>query len=137
MKLYQLVLFCAAQAAWIPLHAQDSPCDTEAQAAVKSLDELPVDVQGFLGREQVGTRGIADIGGKFNRSDVVLDASVPMRRFVSGIATPHCLRLIVEFGGVGYYQKQFEYVRIEQSWMQLKAPAWVRVRPNSPAAGGG
>lgn len=112
-----LMLACPAQAqAW----AQDASCDAEDRTAVTSLDALPAQVQDLLGRARPGVAGIADVGGKFNPSDVILDQSVPMRRLIGGAAGQRCIRLTVEYGGVGHDRKTLEYQLIANNWMQLK-----------------
>lgn len=85
-----------------------------------SLDALPAQVQDLLERARPGVAGIADIGGKFNPSDVILDQSVPMRRLMGGVAGRRCIWLTVEYGGVGHYQKKLEYHLIAHNWMQIK-----------------
>lgn len=112
-----VMLACPAQS-----RAQDATCDADDRAAVTTLDVLPAQVQYLLGRARPGIAGIADIGGKFNPSDVILDDTVPMRRLVGGVAGHRCIWLTVEYGGVGHYQKKLEYRLIADIWMQLKGP---------------
>lgn len=110
-----LMLACTAQS-----RAQDASCDADDRAAVTSLDALPAQVQDLLGRARPGIDGIADIGGKFNPSDVILDQTVPMRRLIGGVAGQRCISLTVEYGGVGHYEKKLEYRLIAHSWVQIK-----------------
>ncbi|KAB8066369.1 hypothetical protein [Janthinobacterium violaceinigrum] len=110
-----VMLACPAQS-----RAQDATCDADDRAAVTTLDALPAQVQYLLGRARPGIAGIADIGGKFNPSDVILDDTVPMRRLVGGVAGHRCIWLTVEYGGVGHYQKKLEYRLIADIWMQRK-----------------
>lgn len=110
-----LMLACPAQA-W----AQDASCDADDRTAVASLDALPAQVQDLLGRARPGVAGIADVGGKFNPSDVILDRSVPMRRLIGGVAGQRCIWLTVEYGGVGHDRKTLEYHLIANNWIQLK-----------------
>lgn len=100
--------------------AGDTRCDTGDGKAVTSLDELPGRVLALLGRDKAGTAGIADIGGQFNPSDAITDASVPMRRLVAGGAGAHCIWLTVEYGGIGHYQKRLEYQLDAHGWTQTK-----------------
>lgn len=97
-----LMLACPPQS-----RAQDASCDADGRAAVTSLDALPAQVQDLLGRARPGIAGIADIGGKFNPSDVILDQTVPMRRLIGGVAGQRCIWLTVEYGGVGHYEKNW------------------------------
>lgn len=110
-----VMLACPAQS-----RAQDATCDADDRAAVTTLDALPAQVQYLLGRARPGIAGIADIGGKFNPSDVILDDTVPMRRLVGGVAGHRCIWLTVEYGGVGHYQKKLEYRLVADIWMQRK-----------------
>lgn len=110
-----VVLACPVQS-----RAQDASCDADDRAAVTSLDALPAKVQDLLGRARPGIAGIADIGGKFNPTDVILDQTVPMRRLIGGVAGHRCIWLTVEYGGVGHYEKKLEYRLIANSWMQVK-----------------
>lgn len=118
LKYAALLIFmlgCSTQAC-----AQDSRCDGDEGKAVTSLDKLPAQILDLLGHDKTGTSGIADIGGKFNPTDAIIDDSVPMRRLISGIAGHHCIWLTVEYGGVGHYQKKLEYRFSENSWVQVK-----------------
>jgi|GEM_PF-5955612 len=110
-----VMLACSAQS-----RAQDASCDADDRTAVTSLDALPAQVQQLLERARPGVAGIADIGGKFNPSDVILDQSVPMRRLLGGIAGHRCIWLTVEYGGVGHYQKKLAYRLIADNWIQIK-----------------
>ena len=121
MKLHHAALFVFMLGASVPIHAQDAHCNAHDGKAVISLDELPAQVQDLLGRDRTGTASIADIGGKFNPSDVIIDDSVPMRRLVGGIAGHDCIWLTVEYGGIGHYQKKLEYRLADNIWVQVKA----------------
>ena len=113
--------------------AQELHCDVTNGKAVTSLDELPAQILDLLGRDKTGTQGIADIGGKFNPSDVIIDDSVPMRRLVGGIAGHDCIWLTVEYGGIGHYQKKLEYRLADSIWAQVKGAnsATGTLRPSS------
>ena len=113
--------------------AQDLHCDVTNGKAVASLDELPAQILDLLGRDKTGTQGIANIGGKFNPSDAIVDHSVPMRRLVTGVAGLDCIWLTVEYGGVGHYQKKLEYRLVDKNWAQVKGAnsEWA---PSAPPA---
>lgn len=85
-----------------------------------SLIELSSQVLDSLGYAKTGVSGIADIGGRFNPSDVIIDDSVPMRRLIRGVAGHHCIWLTVEYGGRGYHKKQLEYRLSEHDWVEVK-----------------
>ena len=122
-----LMLACSAR-------AQDLHCDVNNGKAVTSLDELPAQILDLLGRDRTGTASIADIGGKFNPSDVIIDDSVPMRRLVGGIAGHDCIWLTVEYGGIGHYQKKLEYRLADNIWAQVKGANSARAPSAPPAA---
>jgi len=68
---------------------------------VRTLKELPTDVQVALGVGTSGLEGIADRKGKYNPTDVI-DSSLPMRRFlVAGIDGDATL-VALEHGGFGW-----------------------------------
>ena len=114
--------------------AQELHCDVTNGKAVTSLDELPAHILDLLGRDKTGTQGIANIGGKFNPSDVIIDDSVPMPRLVGGIAGHDCIWLTVEYGGIGHYQKKLEYRLADNSWVQVKAANSERAPSAPPTA---
>lgn len=126
------VFFMAVMACSVQARGQDRECDASEGNAVRSLDELPAPVLDLLGR-QTGMSGIADLGGPFNPSDVIIDDSIPMRRLVSGVAGHHCIVLIVEYGGLGYHQKTLEYRLVADSWIQLREAKPRRAPPVLPA----
>lgn len=128
--LLMLTLACSAQAC-----AQDLHCDVNNGKAVTSLDELPAQILDLLGRDKAGTEGIANIGGKFNSSDAIVDHSVPTRRLVNGAAGLDCIWLTVEYGGVGHYQRKLEYRLVGQGWTQLTAKS-AAMAPSAPPATG-
>ena len=88
----------------------------------------------LLGRDKTGTQGIANIGGKFNSSDAIVDHSVPMRRLVNGVAGLDCIWLTVEYGSVGHYQKKLEYRLVDKNWAQVKGANAERAPSAPPAA---
>lgn len=128
-KFKQVVLLFLMFGSLACARAQDTPCHADGGKALASLDELPVQVQDLLGRATTGTEGIADIGGKFNPTDAILDKTVPMRRLVSGIVSYQCILLTIEYGGIGHDQKTLEFRLDGNRWvlvtdMKLKsAPA--------------
>lgn len=124
-----LALACSAQAS-----AQDLHCHIDHGKAVTSLDQLPPQILALLERDKTGTDGIADIGGKFNPGDVIIDHSVPRRRLVGGVAGDDCIMLTVEYGGIGHYQKNLEYRLAAPGWTQLTATKAPRAPAHPPVA---
>ncbi|MRW84178.1 hypothetical protein GJ698_08705 [Pseudoduganella sp. FT26W] len=98
-----------------------------------TLRELPAQVLALLGTAKAGTEGIADIGGKFNPSDAIIDASIPMRRLLGGAVGHFCITLNVEYGGIGRYQKTLEYRLRPNGWVQVKG-AGIERAPAAPPA---
>ena len=110
--------FIAAQAQ-AQAQAQISSCDISRAHALASLNELPVEVQGLLGRSLKGVSGIADMNEKFNPSDVIWYPVIPMRRLVNGAASDTCIRMTVEYGGRGYYTEQLEFHLTVHGWVKV------------------
>ena len=124
-----LMVGCLAQ-----VRAQESQCNTAEGKVLASLDELPAQILDLIGRSRTGIYGISDIGGKFNSSDAITDATVPMRRLVSGIVAPSCIGVVVEYGGVGHYQKNLEYRLTEGGWRQVAGAGLERAPRLAPVA---
>jgi hypothetical protein len=115
--------------------AEDAQCHADGGKAVASLDELPAKVQDLLGRATTGIDGIADIGGKFNPSDAIIDNTVPMRRLVGGTTSHHCILLTIEYGGIGHHQKTLEF-RLEETGWVLATDMRLKRAPAAPPAVG-
>jgi hypothetical protein len=96
---------------------------------VASLKALPDEVQELLVRSSSGTAGISDLGGKFNPSDVISDASIPQSRFVSAYAGQDCWRVTVERGGRSYHLEELDFVLADHEWVQIGKK---RLRPQRP-----
>src|ERR1700761_8678389 len=71
--------------------------DAAAWGVIRTLKQLPPEVDVFLIND--GPKGIADRNGEFNPTDVVEDASVPMRRFVIAALSTERLIVEIEHGG--------------------------------------
>lgn len=99
---------------------QGNACPAEAARPIASLNDLPKDVLNLLGRFEKPRAGIADIGEKFNSSDVMYPDSPPQRRLVSGIAAKDCVELKVEFGGFAHYAEQVEFQKTWRGWVKTK-----------------
>jgi hypothetical protein len=96
---------------------------------LNSLNELPEQVQVLLERANAGVSGIADIGEKFNSTDVVDDASVPMRRLVKGLISGTCIWLTIERGGRGYGIEQIEFQLSAQGWSKTATAPLPAIAP--------
>lgn len=108
---------------------KSSTCDPEPVRSLNSLNELPEQVQFLLERANAGIAGIADIGEKFNKTDVVDDATIPMRRLVKGVMNSTCIRLSVERGGRGYMVEQLEFQLSVQGWSKTAATPFTAISP--------
>lgn len=131
MRFTQLVLPPLLALCFSPIHAQDFPCNADGGKALKSLDQLPVQILVLLGRAKTGASGIADIGEKFNAIDVV-DETMPSRRLVSGSIGHSCIGLIVEYGGYSHYQKKLQYRRTESVWLLVSEAVLAPLSPLDP-----
>src|SRR5580658_6423295 len=94
-----------------------------ALSEVRTLQELPPDLQAVLGVGTPGMEGIADRNGKYNPTDVI-DSSLPMRRFlVAGLDGDTAL-VAVEHGGRGWRVEValFKKTAVERNWTLFKSP---------------
>jgi len=110
-----LIFFGSAQAQ-AQARARGESCNTASARNISSLNVLPEQVQVLLGRANAGVSGIADIGDKFNRTDLIQDTSVPMRRLMKGLMSDTCIWLTIERGGRGYWIEQLEFQLSAQGW---------------------
>jgi hypothetical protein len=81
--------------------AEPIRCDARDLRAVPSLAALPPEIATILGRQDQDN-GIADIGEKFNATDLHDGANPPNRRFGYAAASTSCAYVAVERGGRGY-----------------------------------
>lgn len=95
-------------------------CPANATHPIASLKDLPRDLLNVLGRFDKPRPRIADIGEKFNASDVVFADSAPQRRLVAGSAAQNCVELKVEFGGIGYRTELVEFQNTGHGWALVK-----------------
>lgn len=91
-------------------------CEPAHGAALKSIRELPAEVQTALGRGRQDGAGIADIGEQFNRTDVILDETLPQNHLAGGRMGQDCIRLYVEHGGIGLFREELAFQRTDQGW---------------------
>ena len=95
-------------------------CPAGAARPIASLKELPHELLDVLGRFDKPRPRIADIGEKFNATDIIFDDSPPGRRLVAGSATQNCVELKVEFGGIGYRMELVEFQNTDRGWTLTK-----------------
>lgn len=105
-------------------------CPTDGLRPIASLTELPKEMLDLLGRHEGPRPRIADIGEKFNPSDIVFPDSGPQRRLVSGALSQDCIALKVEFGGIGHRTESLEFRRTVKGWAKTKG--YYDDRPMAP-----
>ena len=108
------VLVCISAEAQQLMH-----CEPRQGRVLRSVNELPDQVQAPIGHSVEGASGIADLNEKFNPTDVILDPSVPSRRIVSGFISDSCIRLAIEHGGRGRYTEHVEFQLTPQGWHKI------------------
>jgi hypothetical protein len=99
---------------------------------VTTLSALPASLQAALGVGRPGLDGIADRGGRYNSTDVILDSNLPMRRFlVAGLDRDRAL-VAIEHGGWGWNVEvrlfsniNGKYV-VQKEWTLFEAPRTLR-----------
>lgn len=95
-------------------------CPAGATRPLSSLNELPRELLTVLGRFDKPNPRIADIGEKFNASDVIFANSAPQRRLVAGAAAENCVELKVEFGGIAHRTDTLEFQNTGEGWTLTK-----------------
>ena len=68
---------------------------------VRTIKELPANIQTVLGVGKSGLDGIADRKGKYNPTDVV-DSTLPTRRFLVAGVDGDAAFVAIEHGGLGW-----------------------------------
>jgi hypothetical protein len=100
-------------------------------AEVRTLAALPKPVQNNLLVKASGLEGIADRGGRFNVTDVV-DADLPMRRFILAGTDQHLTLVALEHGGRAHYFEAVSFSEVHgelvatQRWALDDAPKNLR-----------
>jgi len=91
----------------------------------RSLADLPTVIQSGLGAGRPGLDGVADRGRPFNMTDVV-NASLPMRRFIVAGRQGDTWLVALEHGGIGYGVEVFLFSALDatpkQTWILLDRP---------------
>ena len=96
-----------------------------AFSEVRSLDDLPDEMQSTLGVRRPGLEGIADRGGAFNQTDVV-GGQLPMRRFLTAGKDGDTWLVALERGGRAYNVEVFLFSERQaaspQEWVLSDRP---------------
>ena len=84
---------------------------------VHMLAELPVPIKNLVGASEIGLDGIAEKHMPFNATDLV-NAALPMRRFLTAGYSKREWLVAVENGGRGYHVQVYLIAgdRIEAEW---------------------
>ena len=110
--------------------ADDSTVCTNARfSEVRSLAGLPPALARKLGADRKGFEGIADRGGKFEKTDVVFEP-LPLRRFNLAAVSKDCVLVALEQGGRGYSMQVRSYERKDADWIELRTQV-VRSMPTT------
>jgi len=94
---------------------------------VTTLSALPSNLRTALGIGKSGLDGIADVGGRYNKTDVV-DPSLPMRRFVVAGTDDNAALIAIERGGRGWSVEVALFSNItrtpvlDQTWNLFESP---------------
>lgn len=100
---------------------------------VRTIKSLPPAIQKALGVGRSGLEGIADRGGRFNKTDAVWGiTTLPFRRFaVAGLSSETAL-VAMECGGIGYNVKILllplvsDSVKPKEIWTVFEPPKSLR-----------
>lgn len=122
-----ILALCVAMAA--PSSAKNG-CDATQLTEVRSLAKLPTAIRHLLPRATRGPHGIADRGGDFKVTDVVVDQNLPMRRFTLAAVGSSCALIAVEYGGIAHGFEVTEYGLTAGGW-QLR---WRRAVVREPSS---
>ena len=93
-------------------------CSGISFSEVRSLAELPSEVGTLLGKDRLGSGGIADRNGKFNLSDALMpgEEQTPFRRFRLAAVSTNCILVAVEHGGIAYFVELWAFERSRNRW---------------------
>jgi hypothetical protein len=97
-----------------PTYAEDR-CNGAAVTEVRSLEALPNQLRQLLPSSTSGVDGMADRGGRFNATDVIVH-DWPMRRFVLAAIGTSCAVVAVEYGGRAHGFELTEYLLTGEGW---------------------
>jgi hypothetical protein len=97
-----------------PTYAEDR-CNGASVTEVRSLEALPNQLRHLLPSSTSGVDGMADRGGRFNATDVIVH-DWPMRRFVLAAVGASCAVVAVEYGGRAHGFELTEYLLTGEGW---------------------
>ena len=117
MQRYSFVVIILALSAVFgapPTRAEDR-CSGATVTEVRSLEALPIQLRRLFPSSTSGVDGIAERGGRFNATDVIVH-DWPMRRFVMAAVGTSCAVVAVEYGGRAHGFELTEYRLTGEGW---------------------
>ena len=117
IKIENLVLYFLCVFSTSAYAADTKPiCNPPPPISVSALIELPAQIQDFLLHDGPNGRGTADIGEKYNATDVIDDDAAPRQRFMSALLGSDCVQVTIERGGRGYSISILTFQKDGDSW---------------------
>jgi hypothetical protein len=111
-----VVIILAFSAVFIaPRTYAEDRCSGAAVTEVRSLEALSIQLRHLFPSSTSGVDGIADRGGRFNATDVIVH-DWPMRRFVLAAVGTSCAVVAVEYGGRAHGFELTEYSLTGEGW---------------------
>jgi hypothetical protein len=90
-------------------------CPARGATEIKSLSGLPTPLRALLPPTGHGLDDIADRGGRFNATDVVIH-TLPRRRFTLAAVSGDCAVIAIEYGGIAQGFEIVEYHLAQGVW---------------------
>jgi hypothetical protein len=117
MQRYSFVVIILALSAVFgaALTRAEDRCSGATVTEVRSLEALPIQLRHLFPSSTSGVDGIADRGGRFNATDVIVH-DWPMRRFVMAAVGTSCAVVAVEYGGRAHGFELTEYRLTGEGW---------------------
>jgi hypothetical protein len=112
---FVVIIFASVAVFGAPLTSAEDRCSGAAVTEVRSLDALPIQLRHLFPNSTTGVGGIADRGGRFNATDVIVH-DLPMRRFVLAAVGTACAVVAVEYGGRSHGFELTEYRLAADGW---------------------
>jgi hypothetical protein len=112
---FVVIIFAFAAVFVAPLTHAEGRCPGAAFTEVWSLEALPNKLRHMFPSSRIGVDGIADRGGRFNATDVIVH-DWPMRRFVLAAVGKSCVVVAIEYGGRAHGFELSEYRLTGKVW---------------------
>ena len=105
-------------------------CQGQIYSLVHSLNDLPTPVAVLLGKGISGQLGIADSGQPYQETDVIMNDSLPWRRFRMAAVSANDVRAVVDHGGRGWHMDIWIFHRREDGWHGAQQGWTVQMKDN-------